>query len=153
MKPCFQLWDSETANLVGMYESVSEVLADLTRTSTTVETRNQLRDLVLILALEGAEDESVVVLDGDELYDLCPPSSTLAANETGTPARSREYISIGRNSLATENRASYGSGGHRSYTVAEHPRETGNFASLEERQSENAGSYISPGSICAPQVA
>jgi len=70
MKPCFQLWDSETANLVGMYESVPEVVEDLKRTSKTTEARNQIRDLVLTLGLGGTDGESMVILDGAALYRL-----------------------------------------------------------------------------------
>jgi len=70
MKPCFQLWDSETANLVGTYDSVPDVVEDLKRTSTTTEARNQVRDLVLTLGLGGADGESMVILDGAALYRL-----------------------------------------------------------------------------------
>jgi hypothetical protein len=34
MKPRFQLWDSDSANLVGLYESIPEIVEDLDRTST-----------------------------------------------------------------------------------------------------------------------
>jgi len=68
MKPSFQLWDSDTANLVGVYETVPDALADIEKTSTTAEARRQIKDLVLTLELGGPDGDPVVILDGEALY-------------------------------------------------------------------------------------
>jgi len=68
MKPSFQLWDSDTANLVGEYETVPDALADIEKTSTTAEARSQIKDLVLTLELGGPDGDSMVILDGEALY-------------------------------------------------------------------------------------
>lgn len=80
MKPCFQLWDSDTANLVGTYESVPDVVEDLKRTSTTPETREQIKDLVLTLGLGGSDGDSMVILDGAALYLLGTENLATTAN-------------------------------------------------------------------------
>jgi len=68
MKPTFQLWDSDTANLVGVYETVTEALTDIEKTSTTAEARYQIKDLVLTLDLGGSDGDPMVILDGEALY-------------------------------------------------------------------------------------
>lgn len=68
MKPSFQLWDSDTANLVGVYETVPDALADIEKTSTTAKARDQVKGLVLTLELAGTDGEPMVILDGEALY-------------------------------------------------------------------------------------
>ena len=70
MKLRFQLWDSDSANLVGMYESIPEILEDLDRTSTSGEAKDQIRDLVMTLSLGDPDGESITILDGEALYRL-----------------------------------------------------------------------------------
>jgi hypothetical protein len=76
MKLHFELWDSESANLLGAYESISGALADLTKAFPTVESKVQIADLVLTLELGGDDDDTMVLLDGAELYRLIQPTLT-----------------------------------------------------------------------------
>lgn len=154
MKPCFQLWDAATANLVGLYESVSEVLADLVRTSTTVEERDQIRDLVLTLGIHGDEGEAIIVLEGDELLGLVLSSPAFTARDLGTPERSRHYVyrTPERNSLGLQGRYVFSSSAQ-SYAVLEPRREFGNFPASEDRRTESAGNYVPSETPCPLLVA
>lgn len=73
MKPRFELWDAESANLLGAYESIPDALADITRAFPTAESRNQVTDLVLTLELGGDDDDTMVLLGSEELYRLIRP--------------------------------------------------------------------------------
>lgn len=86
MKPRFQLWDSDSANLVGLYESIPEIVEDLDRTSTSVEAKDQIRDLVVTLSLGDPDGESVTVLDGEALYRLSVKRHPITEDEA--PERS-----------------------------------------------------------------
>lgn len=68
MKPRFELWDSNSANLLGTYESVPDVLADLDKAFPTPESKMQINDLVLTLELDGEDDDAMVLLNGSELF-------------------------------------------------------------------------------------
>lgn len=82
MKPRFQLWDSDSANLVGLYESIPEILVDLEKTSSTIEEKAQIRDLVVTLSLGGPNDDSVTILDGETLYRLSVGRSSVGETES-----------------------------------------------------------------------
>lgn len=73
MKPHFELWDSDSANLLGAYESIPDALADLDRAFPTAESKCQVMDLVLTLELGGDDDDTMVLLDGMSLYRLIRP--------------------------------------------------------------------------------
>ncbi|HEV2127790.1 MAG TPA: hypothetical protein VGR22_04135 [Thermomicrobiales bacterium] len=73
VKPCFELWDSDSANFLGAYESIPDALADLDRTFPTAQLKQQVMDLVLTLELGGDDDDTMILLDGASLYRLLRP--------------------------------------------------------------------------------
>ncbi len=73
MKPCFELWDSDSANLLGAYASIPDALADIDRAFPTAELKHQILNLVLTLELGGDDDDTMILLDGPSLYRLLRP--------------------------------------------------------------------------------
>ncbi len=73
MKPRFELWDTDTANLLGSYESIPDVLSDLNKAFPTAEAKLHIKDLVLTLELGGDDDDTMILLAGPDLYRLTRP--------------------------------------------------------------------------------
>ncbi len=67
MKPSFQLRDSDTAILLGVYDTAPDALADIKRSSRTDEARRHINDLVLTLELGDPDSDPPVILDGEAL--------------------------------------------------------------------------------------
>lgn len=73
MKPRFELWDSDSANFLGAYESIPDALADLKSAFPTDKSRVPIADLVLTLERGGDDGETMVLLEGADLYRLIRP--------------------------------------------------------------------------------
>jgi hypothetical protein len=87
MDPKFELWDTVTGNLIGIYDSILNALDDLADAFPTDEDMSELSDYALLLR-PSATSEPIVVLGGESLYRLrcrqVPVSESHATNQSTT---------------------------------------------------------------------